>query len=128
MFLGDENLYMYMEALEISMVNTRSLFKLLDFDNDGRVDIDEFCEGCLRLRGEAKSFDIHCLMYENQRTLTKWKEFMKYVETKLEVLAPGSPEGSECNGPPSQSGGEVLDEAPPCPAPSRMELRRSLLQ
>merc|ERR1712232_146910 len=39
--------------------DARSLFDLLDKDSSGEVDIDEFCEGCLRLKGEAKSFDIH---------------------------------------------------------------------
>merc|ERR1712194_336505 len=64
-----------------------SLFRLLDADGNGEVDIEEFCEGCLRLKGDAKSFDIHCLMYENQRMLGMWKEFMSFVEEHLDVPA-----------------------------------------
>merc|ERR1712190_334284 len=85
-FLRDPNLRLYLEALEISLVETKSLFKLLDRDRSGTVDIDEFCEGCLRLKGEAKSFDIHCLMYENQRMLMRWSVFMNFVEEHLEIL------------------------------------------
>merc|ERR1712232_1156751 len=83
-FLRDPNLRLYLEALEISLVETKSLFKLLDRDRSGTVDIDEFCEGCLRLKGEAKSFDIHCLMYENQRMLMRWSVFMNFVEDHLD--------------------------------------------
>merc|ERR1712039_189178 len=43
--------------------------------------IDEFCAGCLRLKGTAKSFDIHCIIYENHRLVYKWQQFMKYLET-----------------------------------------------
>merc|ERR1712217_899791 len=83
-FMCDDDLRLYLEALDLSMVETMSLFRLLDADDSGEVDIDEFCEGCLRLKGEAKSFDIHCLMYENQRMLGVWKEFMAFVEEHLD--------------------------------------------
>jgi len=83
-FLKDTNLRLYLEALDLSLVETKSLMLLLDRDGSGEVDIDEFCEGCLRLKGEAKSFDIHCLLYESQRTLLKWKDFMKFVEDHLD--------------------------------------------
>merc|ERR1711920_598170 len=29
------------------------------------------------------SFDIHCIIYENQRILFKWKEYMNYIEGGL---------------------------------------------
>jgi len=85
-FLNDEHLRLYLEALELDLIETRSLFSLLDRDESGEVSIEEFCEGCLRLKGEAKSFDIHCLLYENQRMTFKWKEFMKFAEEMFEKL------------------------------------------
>lgn len=88
-FLQDSNLRMYLEALEIDLVETHSLFRLLDKDGSGSIDIDEFCEGCLRLKGDAKSFDIHCLLYENQRMLTKWSQFMEFVEAEFFHLHTG---------------------------------------
>merc|ERR1711920_475048 len=95
LFLGDPDLMLYLEALEINVVETRSLFKLLDRDESGQVDINEFCEGCLRLKGDAKSFDIHCLMYENQRMLCKWKDFMQYCEGKFDTLIPDDIDGAD---------------------------------
>merc|ERR1712113_851728 len=68
------------EALEITALHAKSLFKLLDRDCFGSVDIDEFCSGCLRLKGEAKSFDIHCLLYESQRLLEKNAIIIEHLE------------------------------------------------
>ena len=36
--------------------------------------------GCLKLKGDAKSYDVHCLIYENQRLNHKWAEYMQYLE------------------------------------------------
>jgi len=96
LFMEDEHLRLYLEALEINILDARVLFRLLDHDESGEIDIDEFCEGCLRLKGEAKSFDIHCLLFENQRMLLKTKHFMKYVEDRLDTLMDlMQPEGDE---------------------------------
>merc|ERR1712056_144225 len=53
----DDSMSHLLEALEITAFDARSMFKLLDRDGSGLIDIDEFCDGCLRLKGEAKSFD-----------------------------------------------------------------------
>mmetsp|Transcript_102750 Transcript_102750/g.297040 ORF Transcript_102750/g.297040 Transcript_102750/m.297040 type:complete len:253 (+) Transcript_102750:3-761(+) len=82
-FLGDPDLRMYVEALDISTSDTRALFRLLDKDKSGRIDIEEFCNGCMRLKGPAKSFDIHCVIYEIDRVASKWAEFMMFTETRL---------------------------------------------
>lgn len=34
------------------------VFKILDLDDDGALDADEFLSGCLRLRGPAKTLDV----------------------------------------------------------------------
>ena len=34
------------------------VFKILDLDDDGTLDADEFLSGCLRLRGPAKTLDV----------------------------------------------------------------------
>eukprot|EP00401_Gymnodinium_catenatum_P031436 CAMPEP_0117617546 /NCGR_PEP_ID=MMETSP0784-20121206/85647_1 /TAXON_ID=39447 /ORGANISM="" /LENGTH=236 /DNA_ID=CAMNT_0005421389 /DNA_START=50 /DNA_END=757 /DNA_ORIENTATION=+ len=41
-------------ALGMEFSDTARLFELLDVDGSGGVNIDEFLEGCLRLRGEAR--------------------------------------------------------------------------
>ncbi len=69
-FLTDDGFQQYLEALDLNPSDTATLFKLIDFDDSGSVDINEFCDGCIRLKGEAKSFDINCILY-NIRKMSK---------------------------------------------------------
>merc|ERR1712039_980462 len=78
-FLEDPHLRMYLESMDIMPDDARTLFRLLDKDESGHVSIDEFCHGCLRLKGDAKSFDIHCIIFENHRLIFKWREFMNHM-------------------------------------------------
>merc|ERR1712157_163015 len=75
-FLGDPSLNSYLESIDIFPNDARALIRLLDRDDSGVVCIDEFIEGCLRLKGEAKSFDIHCLIYNIERSYHKLKQII----------------------------------------------------
>ena len=44
-----------MESLGISTDDVWTLFMLIDNDDSGMVDIEEFVSGCMQLRGPAKS-------------------------------------------------------------------------
>jgi len=72
-FLDDESLQLqsYFEALELDAEDAKALFKLLDRDDSGEIHMYEFCEGCMRLKGEAKSFDINCLLHYSRRMESK---------------------------------------------------------
>merc|ERR1712217_678900 len=62
--LKDPSLSRYVEALNIDTENATLLFKMLDKDGSNLISYDEFLEGCLRLKGDAKSFDLHTLIYQ----------------------------------------------------------------
>merc|ERR1719422_2263162 len=85
-FLTEPGLRSYVDALGINAENTRMLFRLIDVDNSGRINLHEFCEGCLRLQGEAKSIDVHSMIYQMKYFLAKWADFTEYVEDKLSIL------------------------------------------
>merc|ERR1712039_410669 len=85
-FLMEPGLRKYVEALNISAENTRMLFRLLDRDGSKKIDIEEFCEGCLRLQGEAKSFDVHSMIFTIRQFLAKWSEFTTYCEERFNAL------------------------------------------
>eukprot|EP00927_Polykrikos_kofoidii_P004781 TRINITY_DN11890_c0_g1_i2.p1 TRINITY_DN11890_c0_g1~~TRINITY_DN11890_c0_g1_i2.p1 ORF type:complete len:697 (-),score=115.86 TRINITY_DN11890_c0_g1_i2:17-2107(-) len=76
----------YLEACEITISEIDVLIRLIDRDDSGTIDIDEFCEGCLKLKGDAKSYDIHCMIYENIRFLSKWSAFTEKFVAKVNDL------------------------------------------
>jgi len=57
----------YFTSLELDVTHAHRLFKLLDKDNSNEVGLDEFLDGCIRLKGEAKSIDVNMLVYEMDR-------------------------------------------------------------
>merc|ERR1719277_742574 len=53
--LSDEHMQAFLNTFDIENADAWTLFKLLDVDGGGSVDIKEFVEGCIRLKGGAKS-------------------------------------------------------------------------
>jgi len=57
----------YLGALGLDTCEVEGLFKLLDVDGSGFVDLDEFVMGLLRLKGMAKTVDVATLMFEHKK-------------------------------------------------------------
>mmetsp|Transcript_45151 Transcript_45151/g.98166 ORF Transcript_45151/g.98166 Transcript_45151/m.98166 type:complete len:536 (-) Transcript_45151:118-1725(-) len=76
----------YFRHLGLDVSEAWGLFRLLDTVDDGRVDLDEFIMGCMRLKGAAKGVDVATLLYENKRMCRVWQEFMKYCETEFTTI------------------------------------------
>merc|ERR1719512_555299 len=79
MFLGDTRVAGYMDALKIDTSDAARLFKLLDSDGSDQILIEEFIEGCMKLQGQAKSMDLHSLIYETRRMETKIDRLLRTV-------------------------------------------------
>lgn len=69
----------YFKHIDIDISEAQGLFFLLDMDNSGTIDADEFLNGSLRLRGPAKAIEIALIM----RTL-KWIADQVKASRKLE--------------------------------------------
>merc|ERR1719203_2337657 len=52
------------KAINVDPSDACGLFKMLDLDNTGVVNAEEFLSGCLRLRGPAKALDLAMLIRE----------------------------------------------------------------
>eukprot|EP00929_Paragymnodinium_shiwhaense_P024676 TRINITY_DN15108_c0_g1_i1.p1 TRINITY_DN15108_c0_g1~~TRINITY_DN15108_c0_g1_i1.p1 ORF type:complete len:619 (+),score=162.28 TRINITY_DN15108_c0_g1_i1:86-1858(+) len=61
------------KALNIDISEARHLFHLLDTENVGVVDYNEFLNGCLRLRGPAKSLEL-VMMMKDTSMMNTWTE------------------------------------------------------
>eukprot|EP00928_Gymnodinium_smaydae_P020699 TRINITY_DN18009_c1_g2_i1.p1 TRINITY_DN18009_c1_g2~~TRINITY_DN18009_c1_g2_i1.p1 ORF type:complete len:635 (+),score=101.23 TRINITY_DN18009_c1_g2_i1:30-1934(+) len=62
--MDDEHILSFLSTLAIDVKQVRTLLMLLDRNQDGEVDIEEFINGCLRLKGEAKSLDMAILQFQ----------------------------------------------------------------
>lgn len=59
--LDDDRVRAYFETLNLDVSDPVSLFSLLDADRSGKVDLQEFIEGCRSLKGVATSLEMRCL-------------------------------------------------------------------
>merc|ERR1711972_979015 len=62
--IDDENVLTFLSTLELDIDQVRTLLTLLDLNQNGEEDIEEFITGCLRLKGGAKSLDMAILQYQ----------------------------------------------------------------
>ncbi|CAK9076731.1 unnamed protein product [Durusdinium trenchii] len=77
--LSENKLGPFMESLGIDTEDIWGLFLLIDADHNGVVDIDEFVNGCMQLRGPAKSLQVAKMSYENKLT----RQAIKTISERL---------------------------------------------
>jgi len=85
--LQREDIVQYMDALSVDSTEAELLFHLLDKDGDGEVDIPEFVDGMQRLKGEAKSFDLHMMMHSNRQVLRMCSVLLDWLGENRQKLA-----------------------------------------
>merc|ERR1712060_577086 len=61
-YFGKPKMQLYFQALGIDATDSAKLFSLLDDEGSGEVEVDAFIEGCLRLKGAARSIDVFSLI------------------------------------------------------------------
>merc|ERR1712216_929560 len=64
-------------SMDIDATDAHALFKLVDLDGSGVLDLTEFLRGCLRLQGPARATDL----------LLVTSDFRRAFEQQLEALA-----------------------------------------
>eukprot|EP00441_Pelagodinium_beii_P007834 CAMPEP_0197689764 /NCGR_PEP_ID=MMETSP1338-20131121/107345_1 /TAXON_ID=43686 ORGANISM="Pelagodinium beii, Strain RCC1491" /NCGR_SAMPLE_ID=MMETSP1338 /ASSEMBLY_ACC=CAM_ASM_000754 /LENGTH=235 /DNA_ID=CAMNT_0043272137 /DNA_START=155 /DNA_END=862 /DNA_ORIENTATION=- len=62
----DPNVKTFLHSLDLDTGDAWSLFKMLDTEGQGQVDTKEFVEGCMKLKGSAKAFDLAGIAHENK--------------------------------------------------------------
>eukprot|EP00747_Dinoflagellata_sp_TGD_P111934 gnl/TRDRNA2_/TRDRNA2_171335_c2_seq1.p2 gnl/TRDRNA2_/TRDRNA2_171335_c2~~gnl/TRDRNA2_/TRDRNA2_171335_c2_seq1.p2 ORF type:complete len:147 (-),score=29.03 gnl/TRDRNA2_/TRDRNA2_171335_c2_seq1:82-522(-) len=74
----------YLASLDIEPEDAWTLFKLLDHQDNGYIEMHHFVEGCIRLQGHARRIDLAIMMYENKWMIRRMSDFTKYVKTHFE--------------------------------------------
>ena len=58
----------------------------MDVDRNGTLDAEDFLNGCLRVRGAAKSLDLLLMMRENQRMYDMFRSTQTEVREMFGIL------------------------------------------
>lgn len=73
--------------MNVNPEEAASLFHLLDSDQSGSIDYDEFVGGCMRLRGAAKAIDIIMVLHEARQLaksvdahIRRWEAHIEWLE------------------------------------------------
>jgi len=81
--LSDPQIQLYFRSVDLDVSEAKGLFRLLDADDSGSVEAEEFVMGCLRLRGLAKAVDLATLMYENRRWHKRVDRLVRRLDGEL---------------------------------------------
>merc|ERR1711920_1128037 len=92
--IEDEKIMAYLRTREIDIGQVKTLFTLLDVDQTGDVDMEEFVAGVLRLKGGATSMDLAVLTYRVQYIHHSLTCLTKLLAEKLPDV-PLEPAGSD---------------------------------
>mmetsp|Transcript_55225 Transcript_55225/g.128837 ORF Transcript_55225/g.128837 Transcript_55225/m.128837 type:complete len:645 (-) Transcript_55225:179-2113(-) len=76
----------YFSSIGLDVWDAWSFFKLLDLDQGGAVEIDEFLMGCLRLRGHARAVDVGKIIHDQTWLIRNQSHFQTYVELQLKQM------------------------------------------
>lgn len=87
-FMDDDRMRTQFRVLGIDPKDAWILFKLLDESREGSISIDQFVNGCMRLRGEAQRLDLHLMLQELMMEVEKLDKFMLHVVRSFEKLNP----------------------------------------
>lgn len=79
----------YFQSLGLDVWDAWSFFKMLDLDESGAVDMEEFLMGCLRVRGQAKAIDISKIIHDQTWQIKNQGKFQTYVEVELAHIKDG---------------------------------------
>jgi len=84
--VNDEKTIAHFAALDIDVTDAWAVFKLLDVSKEGSVDLEDFVDGLMRVRGPAKAIHIADLKHENAVVTRKLEAFMEIVDSRLSML------------------------------------------
>jgi hypothetical protein len=74
----------YLATLELAAHDVDNLFNLLD-DGDGQISLDEFINGCIRLKGTAKSQDLIAVLHAVEKLSKTMKRSQATEENRVET-------------------------------------------
>lgn len=84
--MDDKRMEDFLCCVDLQYAEAKSLFKLLDADRSGQIDVAEFVQGCMRLRGPARSVDLSAFKYDFDETTLHWGKSFSELDEKIELI------------------------------------------
>lgn len=85
----------FFKAIDVEIAEAESLFRLLDVDDCGALDLEQLMDGCLRLQGPARAIDLSLLMHDSRRASRKFLSHLGIIEYQLKELSERIPKSME---------------------------------
>mmetsp|Transcript_87508 Transcript_87508/g.237224 ORF Transcript_87508/g.237224 Transcript_87508/m.237224 type:complete len:153 (+) Transcript_87508:25-483(+) len=82
-FCKDGRVQYYLTALGLDVHDTEWLFELLDEGRDGELELEAFLNGCLRLKGVARSIDVFTLLHQSRQLARRVDDIDKTLHDKM---------------------------------------------
>jgi len=83
-YLADEKVQAYFMSFDIDVSCAEKIFNLIDTDQTGEVDLEEFVIGCLNYRGHAKSVDMTIMINRTREMDVRLKAIEKNMQLLLD--------------------------------------------
>jgi len=86
--LDTEEVQSYFETLDVDPNEARFLFKMLDMNDSGNIDFEEFLNGCIRLQGPAKSIDLLLVARDMRHAFQRLSARLQRIHPVLSSTSP----------------------------------------
>jgi Ca2+-binding EF-hand superfamily protein len=123
--LGDPALAKEWSNISVSADEAQYVFALLDVEEKGEVQFEEFLSACLRLKGNAKSLDMLIQLQESRHNAKVIEEFLTRIEDSVSNLPQYLQDKMGQESPKSQDGKDGRKAFPRSPRHSGSEAPRS---
>lgn len=89
----DEDVRALFGAIGLDLKRPEEIFRLIDADEDGALDIAEFVLGCISLQGDASAASVETLKYDMRDFMKQWrrqtrthKNYLKHIQQCMDFL------------------------------------------
>jgi len=79
------NIDRYLDGVGLNRFEARVLFDLLDSDGSETISVNEFVDGCLKLRGLPRAADLSQMLLESRKQWDSSKEWFSTMSSLLET-------------------------------------------
>lgn len=79
-YMQNEKVKAFFQALDLDVTQAHTVFELLDSDESNEVTVDDFIDGCMRLKGQARNVDLNLLLHLHRKLAERVEELTRINE------------------------------------------------